>query len=144
MSVDLPVSDLFAVGTPAKTIAAIEFLFVNPVKSSVDHFIRAIAREPGERTTLHGFDIEVVVAHIPNMSSIGRELGEHESRGFGIATEFVELAGGSLENPVIAASVSTPDFHGISVNQYIIEILGEFVAIDAERLFGVGNNEPFR
>src|SRR6185436_2629136 len=43
--VELPVSDLFAVGTPAETITTEELFFVNPVERAVNDILRAVVGE---------------------------------------------------------------------------------------------------
>src|SRR6185503_19749879 len=43
--VELPVRNLFAVGTPAKAVTTEEFFFVNPVERAVDDVLRTVTGE---------------------------------------------------------------------------------------------------
>src|SRR5271168_4124144 len=112
-SIELPVSDLAAVGTPAKAIAQKEFFFVDPIGSAVDDGVGTVVSELHDDAGREVFDVDVVGANVPDLRSVGRKLGEHE-RGFGSGTaKFFEGAGFLVENPVVAARGGAPDAFGV-------------------------------
>ncbi len=88
--VELPVGDVTAVGTPAKSIANVEFFFVNPIGGAVDQGGGAVR---GERHYFVGgevFHINIVGANVGDLGAVGREFRKHQGRGGSVASQFLQ------------------------------------------------------
>ena len=76
--IDLPVSNFFTVGAPAKTIPASKFFFIGPVKSSINYFTCAADSECGCFSGKQVLCINIKLTYIRNIISIRWELCEHK------------------------------------------------------------------
>lgn len=75
--IELPEQKVATIRTPAKAIAQVKFLFVDPIRGPIDEGFRAIGRQ---RLYQKGGDIleeKIVVPHEGNRGSIRREFGKH-------------------------------------------------------------------
>ena len=67
----LPVSDVFAVRTPAETVAATEFLFIYPVECTVYDGLASVAGQLGDFAGVYVFHIYIIVGNISHPCSVG-------------------------------------------------------------------------
>ena len=139
--VKVPKGDALAVGAPAKAVAKPELFFVNPVGSPKDRCGRAAF---GQRRDRAGFgqrrdragrqslDVQVVRHDIGDARSVGRELGEHERRGWSHAAELSQSAARDVQDPVIAARVPPPNTDGVRKDEQPCSIGRPRVIVDLE------------
>ncbi|MBA7655074.1 hypothetical protein ES703_62971 [subsurface metagenome] len=78
LGIELPVGNLFAVGTPAESIPQSEFFLVDPVRGAIDNGVRAIHRQLCDAIVLKILYEEVVFANVPNAVSTRRKLRKHQ------------------------------------------------------------------
>ena len=141
--VELPERDPPAVGAPAEPVAQVELLLVDPVERPVDDGARPVVGELRDRAVGQPLDVEVVLAHIGDAPAVGRELGEHERRRRRLRTaELLQLPGGEIERPVVAARVLPPDFPGVGEQQHMLPVRRHLVVLDRERERIAGGDEP--
>src|ERR1041384_4737414 len=108
--VELPVRDLFAVGTPAETVTTEELFLVHPVECAVDDVLRAVSRQLCDlRIARKVLDVDVVFTNVTDTLPVRRELREHQARWFRVGTaEFLQRVRFEIEHPVIAPRIATP------------------------------------
>ena len=141
--VELPVGDVAAVGAPAETVAEVELLLVDPVGGAVDDVLTVIGGQTGHLEALQVLDVEILVVeiHPRHHLAVGRHLGEHHGRLCGVAAQLLQPAAVEMEQPVVAAGVSSPHPFGVGEDQQLCSILRPPIVVDFERLAVFARNQ---
>ena len=88
-------------------------------------------------------DVEVVLAHVGDAPAVGRELGEHQGgRRRLCAAQLLQLPGGEIERPEVAARVLPPDLPRVGEQQHVLPVGGHLVVLDRERERIAAGDEP--
>ncbi len=117
-------------------VPQVELLFVDPVGCPVDDRLRAVVRQLRDLCIRETFAVEVVLAHIGDLLTVGREGREHERRGLGVAAaELLKSlrAARERQHPVVAARVLPPDLGRVGEDEELRPVFGPLVVVDAER-----------
>ena len=83
VSVELPVSNVLTVGTPAEAVPAEQLFFIDPIEGAIHHISRAVSCQLRDlRIVAEAFNIDIILADIAHACSVRRELGKHQRRRF--------------------------------------------------------------
>ena len=75
--------------------------------------------------------VEIVLPDVRHPAAVGRELGEHERRGLGLAAaELPERAARAVEHPVVTAGVEPPDRLRVGEDQQLPAVGRPGVVLD--------------
>ena len=69
--IELPVSNGTPIGAPAKTVANIEFFFVDPIGGAIDQGLRAVCCQRPDRASIDIFKVDIIGPHIRDAAPIG-------------------------------------------------------------------------
>ena len=141
--VQLPEREGLAVGAPAEAVLHGELLLVDPVEGPMDEVFVGRVGEGGDLAGTQVLHVEVALAHIGHAGAIGRELGELQARGRGVAAELEQFVAGAIEHPVVAPGVGAPDLLAVGVDEHLGAVFAPGVVIHRQGL-GLAGRNPFR
>ena len=78
---------------------------------------------------------------ISHACAVRRQRGKHHGCGRGLATELPQCFGAAMQEPVIPASLLTPDTLGVGEDQQVFPILGPRVVFNLKRIGLTGRNK---
>ena len=99
-------------------------------------------REGRDLTGDEVFDVQVVFAHVGDVAGRGRELGEHQRCRLGVSAQLPQFMAGSVQQPVIAARVRSPDTFRVGEDQHQAVVGRERVVVDGQRRRLARRHEP--
>ncbi len=132
--IDLPISNAFTIGTPAKTIAAIKFFFVHPIKRTIDHPVGSIGSKCGNFPGGYIFHIQIMSAYISHVFPIWWNFCKHQRRCRLITSQLLQCISCRIQYPVITAGILSPHPLWISIDQHRFTINAEEKITDWQRL----------
>ena len=131
--VEPPKRDFLAVRRPTETVAAVKFLFVNPVERSVNNIGAPVEGDAANLSAQNFFDVNIVFTNISDARSVRRNLRELERRRRReIPAELAQDVVFAVENPIIAARVASPNALRFRINQNEIRVVGKRVILDVQ------------
>ena len=83
--VQLPEGNGLAIRAPSEAVLHGELLFVDPIERAVDEVLVGRVGEGGDLAGAQVLGVQVALADVGHVGAVGRELGEHQARGRGIA-----------------------------------------------------------
>ena len=96
--------------------------------------------EGGDLAGAQVLGVQIALADVGHVGAVGRELGELQARGWGIAANLEELVAGTIEHPIITAGIGAPHLLAVGVNEHLGAIGRPTVVIHRERLSFAGRN----
>ena len=115
--IQLPVGDRLAIGTPAIAIAQAQFLLVHPVECAINDCTARRLCHRVDTTILQVLDVNIALTHIGYKITISRrKLGEHQCGRLGLSSDFLQLATGAIQHPVVTTRVAPPNALGIRID----------------------------
>src|SRR5262249_24723090 len=134
--VKLPERDSLPVRAPAKTVVQVQFFFVHPVGDALAHKIVAVMGEALDGAVALSapevFDVYLVDLNVRTLGRIGIEFGIHQAGLGRISAQLLELAGRTVEKPVVSARVGAPYAASIRENQDALVVLRPTESRDLE------------
>ena len=130
--VELPVSEVPAIGAPTQAVAQAELLLVDPVGRAVDAVRTAVARQRRDAQVGQGLHVKIVRVHVGHAGPVRRQRREEQRGRRSGAAELTQRARRAVQHPVIAAGLLAPYFLGVGEDQQRGRVLRPFIFLELE------------
>ena len=108
--------------------------------------LAVVVGDPDDLEAVEILDIQVLVVVVDprDLRAVRRELGEHHLRLRGGAAELAKRGCLQIEQPVVAAGVAPPHFHGVGKDQELCAVIRPRVVVDFEGILALARHQRRR